>query len=383
MRNCCSHRFSNGAGLIASLAKSHAAKLALAACFVTLMADKAPGQQWAEKMFSKQRHDFGTVVRGAEAEHRFELKNDYKKTVHIGDVRSSCGCTEASVTRHIMSPGETSAVVAMLDTKSFTGQNSATIKVVFDKPFSAEVQLRVSGYIRTDIRLDPLQADFGEVGPGDPREREVIVTHYGNSDWRLTDVRTQSPHLTVNLAQPEISHSRVRYQMTVEIVESMPTGRIREKLTLVSNDSERSTTGVSVIGRIRRVLSVSPAAVSLGRTGTGRSESRRVVVWADKPFAIREVDCDDDRFVFDIPEGRKKLHFLKLQFAPGKSAPRGDDATVSETIRVISDLPGNKSAKFHVTGIAQPSSPANDLHERDRPTKPAKTSNSGETKENP
>ncbi|MCE9545819.1 MAG: DUF1573 domain-containing protein, partial [Planctomycetia bacterium] len=58
-----------------------------------LLASAASAQDWAEKMFAHQEYDFGSVARGALAEHKFPVKNLYKEDVHLSSVTSSCGCT--------------------------------------------------------------------------------------------------------------------------------------------------------------------------------------------------------------------------------------------------------------------------------------------------
>ena len=48
-------------------------------------------EMWAEKMFEKTTHDFGVVARGSDSSYRLKLKNLYNKTVHIQEVRTTCG----------------------------------------------------------------------------------------------------------------------------------------------------------------------------------------------------------------------------------------------------------------------------------------------------
>ena len=86
----------------------------------------------------------------------------------------------------------------------------------------------------------------------------------------------------------------------------MPEGDIRERLTLISNDLNFPTTEMSISGRIRPMLSVSPAAVSLGTATPGKEVQKRLVVRGEEPFEIKQVVCGDERFKFDIKEGSKK-----------------------------------------------------------------------------
>ncbi|TWU37819.1 hypothetical protein Q31b_46080 [Novipirellula aureliae] len=302
-------------------------------------------QNWADKMFKVQSHDFRTVGRGAKAEFHFELTNLYEEDVHIAAVRSSCGCTTPSVTKDTLKTHETGAVVATFNTSTFVGKKGATFTVVFDKPYYAEVQLKVSGYIRTDITFDPPEVAFGEFRSGKPQERDVVISHTGNSNWRITDVRSHCSNLKVSLGQPELSPGLVRYRMHVTMQEDVPEGEIQERLTLISNDRSFPTTEMAISGRARAALSVSPAAVTLGSTSADAVVEKRLVVKGDEPFSVKEVVCDDKRFTFEVPVGSKKLHFVKMKFEGD-----GQAAQISQTIRIITDLPGDPSADCIVTG---------------------------------
>ena len=50
-----------------------------------LAASPCFGQEWARKMFKDTDYDFGTVARGAKAEHRFVFENIYMEDVHIAN----------------------------------------------------------------------------------------------------------------------------------------------------------------------------------------------------------------------------------------------------------------------------------------------------------
>ncbi len=308
----------------------------------------ASAQDWAEKMFSNKTHDFRAVGRGTKSEYHFDFKNIYEEDVHVAAVRTSCGCTTPSLTKKTVKTHETGAVVATFNTKTHIGQKSATITVVFDKPYYAEVQLKVSGFIRTDITFDPPEVAFDEIPSGQSREREVVITHSGNANWKITDVRSHCASLRVQLDEPVRSPGMVRYRMVVRLDDSMPEGNIRERLTLISNDRQFPTTEMAISGRVRPVVSVSPAAVSLGTMTVDGVAEKRLVVRGDKPFKIADVVCADDRFEFEVPTGSKKVHFVKLRF-------RADGTTgrVAQEIRIVTDLLGGKSATSVVTGTIE------------------------------
>lgn len=319
--------------------------LASIVVFSLVSTAKVHAENWADKMFAETSHDFRTVGRGTKCEFHFELTNKYEEDVHIAAVRSSCGCTSPSITKDTLKTHETGAVVATFNTSSFIGQKSATITVVFDKPFYAETQLKVSGFIRTDITFDPPEVAFGEFASGDAPEREIVITHSGNSNWRISDVRSHCESLQVRLSAPELTPGIVRYRMRVSMKDLMEEGEIHERLTLISNDRAFPTTEMDISGRVRSAISVSPAAVNLGSKPADAVIEKRLIVKGDEPFEIKDIVCSDQRFEFEIPVGSKKVQFVKVRFKGDGTA-----GNIAQKIRIVTDLPGDKSASCIVTG---------------------------------
>jgi Protein of unknown function (DUF1573) len=67
------------------------------------------------------KHDFGVVELSSTnraLRHTFILRNQSKKTVHIKDVRTTCGCTDASVDVNSIPPGGLLHVSATLHLSS-------------------------------------------------------------------------------------------------------------------------------------------------------------------------------------------------------------------------------------------------------------------------
>lgn len=310
----------------------------------SLTASVARADNYADKMFQEKSHDFRIVGRGTTTQHKFDFTNIYNEDVHVAAVRTSCGCTTPTLTQDTLKTHETASVVATFNTDTFIGQKAATITVVFDRPRYAEVQLKVSGFIRTDITFDPPEVAFGEVATGEELEREVVITHTGNSNWEILDVRSHCNNLRVRLNPAERNGSQVRYRMSVRMDQSMPEGEIRERLTLISNDRSFPTTEMAISGRIRPTIAISPANVSMGTVTATANAEKKLVVRGDEPFEIVDVECADERFTFEVPVGAKKLHMLKMTFAGD-----GTNAAISQEIRVITSRPG-KTATCVVTG---------------------------------
>lgn len=299
-----------------------------------MFASLADAQDWAVKMFSATEHNFGSVAHGAKAQFPFVIKNIYKEDAHIASVQSSCGCTTPTIAKRDLKTHESTEILATYNTKAFLGEKGATITVIFDKPYYAEVQLNVSGYIRDDVTFEPGEINFGEVDQATTTERTVEISHIGRSDWAIVDVTSPSKSFAVELSEPTRRGGKVSYQMTVRLKDDAEPGFFQDRLTIVSNDRTSQRIRLFTQGRIVSPLTVSPASLFIGNLESGESVTKQLVVRAKKPFSITAIACNDARFEFDEPPTEKKmLHFIPVKFVGDAAAGK-----IAQEIKIETDL---------------------------------------------
>jgi hypothetical protein len=298
-----------------------------------LLAARAWSQEWATKMFTETKHDFGTVARGAKAEFRFELTNVYKEDIHIAAVRSSCGCTTPSIAQDTLKTWEKGAIVAQFNTRSFTGHKHATVTVTIDKPYYAEVQLSVQGYIRSDVVFEPGEVNFGAVDPAKTSEQLVKVTFAGRGDWEIVDVRSTNSNFEVELSDPQRNGGQVTYNMLVRLLPGAPAGFLRDQLTIVTNDRVNRNIPLQVEGNIESLLTVSPSSLLLGVLEPGQKVTRQLVVRSKTPFKIMAINCKDGCFEFGRSDEAKTLHIIPITYTAEEKP-----GEVAEQIEIVTDL---------------------------------------------
>ncbi len=273
-------------------------------------------------MFEVTSHDFGDVARGAKAEFHFKLKNSYKEDVHISSVRTSCECTTPSITKQTLKTHEEAAIVAKFNTRSHTGNQSASLTVVFDKPYYAEVQLHVNGHIRGDVVFNPGVIAFGAVDEGTVATQKVDIKYAGRSDWQIVDVRSANEFIEVEMTQTERGIGRVAYQLLVRLKADAPAGYLNDQLILVTNDRNSRQIPLVLEGRVVPSITVSPASLSMGTLEPGQEAVKQVVVRGKSPFKIVDITCTDESFQFDVPEEAKTLHVIPVTFTAGQTPGR-------------------------------------------------------------
>ncbi len=319
-------------------------KFSLAMPILAVLGGTVSAQTWAEKMFAKRTHDFGTVAAGADVEHRFEVTNLYKETMRIAGVRSSCGCTTPTIENDTLEAHEKGYVVAKFNTRSFRGHRGATVTVTIEgveKPFRAEVRLRVDGNIRGDVQFRPGSAKFQKVDQGTVHERTVAVTYAGRPDWQVVDVRSDSERFEVEMTETTRGGGLVSYDFLIRLKQDAPAGYFSDQLVLVTNDSRNQRIPLDVEGNIVAEISVKPQRLVLGEVRSGQQISKNLVVTGKKPFKIMAVECEDGCFSFKpTSDAAKKVHVVRVTFNadnPGK-VQRGIHITTDRGDNIGADL---------------------------------------------
>ncbi len=298
-------------------------------------------QDWGRKIFDETSHDFGRVARGSKSEFSFKIHNPFKETVHISDVRSSCGCTTPRIVKDTLATYEESAIIATFNTRTFLGQRHATLTVVIDKPLYTEVQLEISGYIRRDIVIHPGEVALGKVDQGAATEKRISISYAGRNDWAITDVKSGSSYLQTQLIETQRSTGLVSYDLVVKLTPDAPSGPFNEQLMLLTNDQRSPEVPLDVEGEVVADLTVSPPSLLMGVLAPGQKSTKQLVIKAKQPFRITGVECDETCFEIHVPDTSKPMHVLPITFVAGSKPGK-----VSHKIRLRTDLGQDIVAEF-------------------------------------
>jgi hypothetical protein len=308
-------------------------------------ATSASAQDWAEKMFKEKTHEFGSVAKAAKVEYAFEIVNPYKEDVHISSVRASCGCTIPRIQKDTLKSWEKGAIIAEFNTRAFSGQRGARVTVTIDKPFPAEVQLQVHGYIRTDVVVDPGQVALGQVANGAGAEKTVTIDYAGRNDWQILGVQPNSPYLRADIREVSRQNGRVAYKLAVSLDKSAPPGYVADELILKTNDRRSPQFPVKVEGYVVADLTVSPSSLMLGILQPGQKITKQIVVKGKQPFHVTAVECPDGSFSAVLPTEAKTVHLIPVTFEAGK-----DPAKIVEKLTIRTDMEGQGSTDLSAYG---------------------------------
>lgn len=287
---------------------------------------------WAEKMFSERTHDFGVVAVGADTRYRLEIKNIYKETVHISNVRTTCGCTAAKPSRETLNSLETAYIEVKMNTLRFKHRKDSNVIVTFDAPLSAEVRIPITVYIRTDVVLNPGGVNFGAVAQGMKAQQKISIAYAGRDDWKIKSIRTNNKNLTANVVETSRQNGQVNYNLLVSLKLTAPVGKLNQQITLVTDDANNPYIPVLVRATVEADITVTPPVIALGTLQPGDRKTTNIVIRGRKPFTIKTIESDSNRKAFTVrlSKSARKVHVLPLAFtAPTTPGPFTEVFTVT------------------------------------------------------
>jgi hypothetical protein len=296
---------------------------------------------WADALFDGLSRDFGSVPRGPMLSHSFHLTNNTGQHIHIAGVRVSCGCVTAGAQKFDLAPGETTAIVANMDTRRFSGHKAVTVYVQFDRPAWEEVRLLVQANGRDDVNFTPEAFAFGSVRKGASPTANVNVSFYGAQHWQITEAKADSNFVVTSVQETRRGPSDVTYQLSAQVRGDCPVGRWYTDVWVSTNNPATPRIRVPLTIEIEPSLTVTPAVANLGQVKTGEETEKKIIVRGGKPFTISKIDGTDDQLtVTDNAEGSKPVHVLTVKLKAGQPG------AWKRTIRVVTDLGDDGAVEF-------------------------------------
>jgi len=299
-------------------------RLTLSAFAVVALATAAPpvhAQQqlnWAEKMFSELKHDFGTVARGADVRHYIVVKNIYKEDIEITNVGTTCGCTAAKPDKKHLKTHEEARIEVQMNTKKFMRRKDSNVDVTlrFNGVHSRTVRIPITAYIRSDVVLAPGNAEFGSVEFGQATTRTIDISYAGRDSWTIKDVRVGNKNLSAEVKQMARGGGRVGYQLVISVRPGAEIGTLNDQIVLVTDDATSPEVPVRVSGLIEPDIVVTPSHFLLGNLKAGEQKTFTVVVKGKRPFSIANIQCGANPDCFEVmkqPQEEKVVHVVPFR----------------------------------------------------------------------
>jgi hypothetical protein len=271
-------------------------------------------------LFEERVKDFGTTPRGPVLVHYFRFTNTTNQPLTIGQPRVSCGCTSAAILTNRLAPGETTAVVAQMNTSRIQTPNvtkSVIVYVPFYGPSPEEVALRVQTVCRDDLIMSPDTLAFGQVKKGQGARVSTKVTFTSDPNWTVSQSLTTGGYIQVTHKLESRQGNTVTYEVTAYLDKDCPVGNWCSDIYLRTSNAAVAQLRIPVTVTVVAPVAASPDAVRLGNLALGNPAETRVLVQAAAPFKIVRVNGTDEQVTVQVDSHEAKpVHVLTLSVNP-------------------------------------------------------------------
>ncbi len=300
-------------------------------CCETLQA-QGKNLDWAEKMFSDLKVDFGTVARGADTRTEIIVENLYEEDVTVVKVGTTCGCTAAKPDKTLLKTHDKARIAVVMNTVKFMHRKDSNVDVTLrfhgaKGAATKTVRVPITAYIRSDVVLTPGNADFGSIEFGQSAEKTLKIAYAGRQDWKITGIRNGNELIEAEVTETERAGGRVTYHLTVQLKGDARIGAIQDKIYLLTDDQKSPEVPVLISGRVSPDIEILPSKFALGKLAPGEVKQFNVVVKGKRPFSISGIECDAHPDCFQIRplnEDMKTVHVVPFKLtapdSPGEFA---------------------------------------------------------------
>lgn len=122
-------------------------------------------------------YDFGQMTQGEKLEYVFRFQNNGDQVLTASQVRSSCGCTAALLSRSRLEPGDIGELKVVFDSTGFRGPVQKHISFNTNDPNHPSVTFEVRGVVAAEFFVEPAKVNWGFAQPGDQLTSELHIVN--------------------------------------------------------------------------------------------------------------------------------------------------------------------------------------------------------------
>jgi hypothetical protein len=305
---------------------------------------QAPLFAGAESFFEERIKDFGNVPRGPMLTHYFRLTNNTNQTWTISGTRVSCGCTSSQALSNIIPPGQSTAILAQMDTRRFVGSKVVTIYVSFAAPQFQEVTLQVQAYGRDDFSITPDTMGFATVRKGSEPRASVQLTFLTDPNWKVMNPTCESHFVKPSVQEIRRNGSEVVYEVAATLRKDLPIGKWFTDVWVQTSSPSMPRIRIPLTVEVQPAITISPASVQFSEVATGKKAEQKIMIRGEKPFSILAIEGTDTTLKVESKLNEPKpIHVLVV------TLESRDTGVVNKTLKIKTDS-GEPEVSISVTG---------------------------------
>lgn len=201
--------------------------------------------------FEERVYDFGIAGQEKTIACEFRFVNVGQETLVIESVKTSCGCLAILIPSKEIPVDADGVIKVSFETGKFKNRQTKNIYVHSNDPDEPEIELEVTGMVKTGIVLDPEFLSFGDTQKGNAITRTFKIINLGEEPLVLNRVEVAKDYFTSKFDSLR-DERYMGYKVDVVLRLDAPEGRFTEVITLHTNSHKHPRIDIPVIGNVIR-----------------------------------------------------------------------------------------------------------------------------------
>ena len=260
-------------------------------------------------------HDFGKALNSEVITHDFIIRNEGSNDLFIEKIKSSCGCTTASLPTNYLAAGKELAISAKASLKTQKGPLEKTIDVFSNDPLQPVYTLAIRGHVVSPYSLSPPTA-LMEISPNNPNEQGNVRLTF-EADRPITVTGTSTQHLGYASASLETVVTGKEYLITFTLDEkATEKSQIGGALYVMTDSPDAEKISVPYSARRIRDVVVAPTKITIPTNLSSGQFNQRLILRHRRAMNtdITAITVPTKNVVATSSRKSKSLHFVKVRF---------------------------------------------------------------------
>ncbi len=157
------------------------------------------GSAFAQLTWESTEQTFNSKQQDKEVVAKYKFTNTGLKPIKIQNVRTSCGCTTAALSKTDYAPGESGEIEAKFTFAGRTGRQEKAISVDSTANPEQPTILKLHVYIQETVKIEPDVVLWRVGEPPDPKAIHIAISD--DTAARIVSVTSDNPTLKVKLTE--------------------------------------------------------------------------------------------------------------------------------------------------------------------------------------
>lgn len=241
-------------------------------------------------VFEEQKYDFGRIYIGDEVKHKFKFKNTGLGELAIHNVKSSCGCTAALVTKNKLLKNEEGEVEIRFNPGRFVGNVIKSVVVNSNDQENPNYKLVISGEVVEEVSVNPKRINFGIIRKGDTCTKTLEVKAV--PEFKIEIKKVESPNTYITIVDDKVGvNNSYRYKITFSNYDYI--GKFNGIIFVYTSSNKQERIDIPFSGEIIGDITFYPEIVSFGNITRNQEVKKTLIInLVNKDVKIEKIEID-------------------------------------------------------------------------------------------